>query len=256
MKISIITVCFNSVDVIETAIRSVLAQSYSDIEYIIIDGGSTDGTVEIIKNFEKQFFYFVTEPDSGIYDAMNKGIALATGDVIGILNSDDFYFNPYVLNEVIEVFSKNPKTDMVLGNVDFVSPLLIETPIRFYSSNRFEPWKMRFGFMPAHPAAFIRRSTYEKVGFYSLDYKIGADFEWFIRALLVNKLEYTKLNKTLVRMREGGVSSSGFKSYWLSSKDLLRALRKHSIYSNLLIILARLIVKLIQKILYKLENNK
>lgn len=251
MKISIITVCYNSSHVLETAIQSVVGQTHSDIEYIIIDGGSSDDTVSILQSFGEKITHFVSEPDKGIYDAMNKGLALATGDVIGILNSDDFYPYANVIADVALALADNPNVDMVLGNVDFVLPGDLTRPVRFYSSFNFKPWKMRFGFMPAHPAAFIRRSAYEKVGSYQLGYKIGADFEWFVRAFLVHKLSYVTLNKTLVRMREGGVSTSGLKSYWVSSKDQLRALRENRVYSNVLFVLVRLPIKFAHKVFRK-----
>jgi glycosyltransferase involved in cell wall biosynthesis len=251
LKVSIVTVCYNSEAFIDFAIKSVLSQNYFNIEYIIIDGASKDTTVPIIRYYGDKISSFVSEPDKGIYDAMNKGLALATGDVIGILNSDDFYPHKMVITEVVRVFEANPGVNMVLGNVDFVHPVKLNRTVRFYSSFNFSPWKMRFGFMPAHPATFIKRSAYEKVGSYKQGYKIGADFEWFVRALIVNRLTYVKLNKTLVRMREGGVSSSGFKSYWISSKEQLRALRENGVYSNIFFVLIRLPIKLMHKFFRK-----
>lgn len=249
MKVSVITVCYNSDKFISSAIDSVLTQSYLDIEYIVIDGASKDKTVSIIQSYGERINHFVSESDKGIYDAMNKGLFIASGDVIGILNSDDFYPHKEVINDVVEAFINEPDVDMVLGNIDFVLPNDIDKRIRYYSSYGFKPWKMRYGFMPAHPAAFISRSTYEKVGEYKLGYKIGADFEWFVRAFLVHKLSYTKLDKTLVRMREGGVSTSGFKSYLISTNEMLRALRDNEIYSNLFFVLIRLPIKAFQKIM-------
>jgi len=248
LKISIITVCYNSAQFLESAITSVLSQTHPHIEYIVIDGGSTDGTLSILASSSEQIAHFVSEPDKGIYDAMNKGLELATGDVVGILNSDDFYPNNDVIADVVKVFEENPSTEMVLGNVDFVSSVQLDKPIRYYSSYHFKCWKMRFGFMPAHPGAFICRSAYEKVGDYKLDYKIAADFEWFVRAFLVEKLSYVKLNKTLVRMREGGVSTSGLKSYWVISHEVVRALRDNGIYSNLFFVLMRLPIKAFHKL--------
>ena len=251
MKVSIITVCYNSESHIASAIESVFFQSYSDIEYIIVDGNSSDRTVSIINFYNRKVDKFISEPDKGIYDAMNKGVSLATGDVIGILNSDDFYLNNDVISQVVQAFEKKSNVDMVLGNVDFVSSENIALSTRLYSSFDFSPWKMRFGFMPAHPAAFIKRSAYEKIGTYKLGYKIGADFEWFVRAFMIERLSYVKLNQTLVRMREGGVSTSGLKSYWLSSKEQLQALRSNGVYSNWLFVLVRLPIKFLQKIFKK-----
>ncbi|QUX90618.1 glycosyl transferase [Marinomonas sp. A3A] len=249
MKISVITVCYNSQEFIVSAIDSVLFQSHDDIEYIIVDGESKDNTVSIISAYKNKVDQFVSEPDKGIYDAMNKGLALATGDVIGILNSDDFYPHPDIITQVAQAFERSPNVDMVLGNVDFVKSDNLSLPMRFYSSFNFSPWKIRFGFMPAHPAAFIKRSAYEKVGSYALGYKIGADFEWFVRALLIHRLSYVKLNQTLVRMREGGVSTSGMKSYWLTSKEQIRALRDNNVYSNFVFVLSRLPIKFVHKII-------
>jgi glycosyltransferase involved in cell wall biosynthesis len=226
----------------------VLSQSYSDIEYIVIDGSSTDGTQSIIQSYSGRISRVVSEPDKGIYDAMNKGVAIATGDVIGILNSDDFYPNNGVISDVVKIFHEKPSTEMVLGNVDFVSPSQLDKIVRHYSSFHFNSWKMRFGLMPAHPGAFIRRSAYEKLGGYKLDYKIGADFEWFVRAFLIHNLSYVKLNTTLVRMREGGVSTSGFKSYWVISNEVVRALRENGIYSNFFFVLIRLPIKAFHKL--------
>lgn len=247
MKVSIITVCFNSELYIKQAIDSVLSQEYPEVEYIVVDGGSTDGTLDLIKFYEGSILRVIHGPDEGIYDAMNKGLAAVTGDVVGILNSDDFYVNTQVIGSVVKEFSESPGADLLFGNVDFVSPTNLNQPVRHYSSYRFQPWKLRFGFMPAHPAAFVRRSAYERVGLYKLGYKIGADFEWFVRALLVDSLSFSKVDKTFVRMREGGVSTSGFASYWLSSKEQLRALRENNISSNMFFVLSRLPVKFFYK---------
>lgn len=253
MKITVITVSYNSSATIVDTLRSVGTQSHQDVEHLVIDGRSTDGTVQIVEDHGRPNLVLSSGPDKGIYDAMNKGLALATGDVIGILNSDDFYLNTFVIADVVQAFADNVDVDMVLGNTDFVRPDDLIKPVRLYSSFYFAKWKMRFGFMPAHPAAFIKRSAYEKVGSYKLDYAIGADFEWFVRALLVHKLSYVKLNKTLVRMREGGVSTSGLKSYWISSLEQLRALRENGIYSNLAFTLIRLPIKFFQKYLVKVS---
>ena len=249
LKISIITVCYNSEQYISSAINSVLSQTYRNIEYIVIDGGSNDATVTRVQSYGDKIVHLVSEEDDGIYHAMNKGLALASGDIIAILNSDDFFLHNNVIAEVVKAFEGNPDVEMVLGNVDFVTPDDLTAPVRFYSSYKYVPWKMRFGFMPAHPAAFIRRTAYNQIGYYKLGYKISADFEWFVRALMVNHLPYIKLNSTLVRMRLGGVSTSGLKSYLASSNELLRALRENRVYSNLLFILIRLPIKFIHKIL-------
>jgi glycosyltransferase involved in cell wall biosynthesis len=232
--------------------ESVLKQKYPNIEYIVVDGGSTDQTLCIVNEYKKDIAYIVSEPDRGIYDAMNKGVALATGDVIGILNSDDFYPSSNVIARVAENFKKNDGVDLVLGNVDFVHEVNLAKAVRFYSSYKFKPWKMRFGFMPAHPGAFIRRSAYEKIGNYKLGYKIGADFDMFVRMLVVSKLSYVTVNETFVRMRIGGVSTSGFESYKISTLEMLRSLNENNVYSNILFVLVRLPFKAVQKLKFKL----
>ena len=252
LKISIVTVCYNSVTTIRDTIESVFAQDFANIEYIVIDGGSKDNTFEVIDGFSNRIAYIVSEPDKGIYDAMNKGIALTTGDVIGILNSDDFYLHSEVISQVVQAFKDNPNADLVLGNVDFVNACDLTRPTRLYSSFRFLPWKMRFGFMPAHPGAFIKKSAYDKVGLYKLGYKIGADFDLFVRMLMVKKMPYFKLNHTLVRMRVGGVSTSGLRSYLTSTNEMLRSLKKNKVYSNSLFLLLRLPVKFFQMARFKL----
>jgi glycosyltransferase involved in cell wall biosynthesis len=253
LKISIITVCYNSSSFIRSAIESVFNQSHSDIEYIIIDGRSNDGTIDIVNEYAGRIAHVVSESDKGIYDAMNKGITLATGNVIGILNSDDFYPHSEVIAEVVREMVQNPAADLVLGNVDFVYPDDLFKPVRFYSSFKFALWKMRFGFMPAHPGAFIKRSAYDKIGQYKIDYKIGADFDMFVRMLVVARLPYVKLNKTLMRMRVGGVSTSGIKSYAISTNEILRSLKENQIYSNVLMVLMRFPVKSYQLLLSKLR---
>ncbi len=253
MTLTIITVCYNSSQYIRSSIESVLSQSYIDIEYIIIDGASTDGTLAIINEYADRIAHIISEPDKGIYDAMNKGIALATGDVIGILNSDDFYPHSEVISNVVKVFERNPDIDMVLGNVEFVNPDNLQQVVRQYSSFNFSPWKLRFGFMPAHPAAFIKKSAYDLVGKYKLGYIIAADFDMFVRLLLINKLTFTKINDVFVRMRIGGVSTSGIRSNFIASSEMLRALRSNSIYSNSLFISIRLLVKFVTLVLVRLK---
>ncbi|HDY85781.1 hypothetical protein LCGC14_0901480 [marine sediment metagenome] len=252
MKVSIITVCFNSALFISTAIESVLAQSYTDIEYIVIDGDSKDGTLDVINKYADRIAHIVSEPDKGIYDAMNKGLALATGDVIGILNSDDFYPHSDVVSEVVKELSLRSNIDIVLGSVDFVMPKDLEKPIRLYSSADFISWKLRFGLSPPHPGAFIKKSAYERAGMYKMGYKIAADFDMFVRMLLVMHFSYITLDKVLVRMRIGGASTSGINSYIVSTKEMARSLKENKVYSSILIVLMRLPVKSLQIILIKL----
>jgi len=254
IKFSIVTVCFNSEEFIRTAIESVLSQDYVDIESIVIDGDSTDNTVSILKEYTDKIVHIVSEPDMGIYDAMNKGIALASGNVIGILNSDDFYPHSHVLSDVARCFEARPEIDIVLGNVDYVHMTDLNVVIRYYSSSRFIPWKLRFGLMPAHPGAFIKKTAYRNVGQYKLGYKIAADFDMFVRMFMHDKATYITLNEVVVRMRVGGVSTSGILSYIVSSKEMIRSLKENTIYTCWPFILVRLPIKISLSLSFRLSN--
>lgn len=246
MKISIVTVCFNSEATIRDTIESVLSQSYPDIEYIIVDGASGDGTMSIVEEYGNKIAKVVSEPDRGIYDAMNKGIGLATGDVIGILNSDDFFEHSSIIEYVASHFIAEYNDDLAFGDVVFVKPDNLQRVVRYYSASHFRPWKLRFGWMPPHPATFIKKSVYEKVGLYSLDYKISADYEMFVRLLMVHGLRYSILNRFLVRMRSGGVSTCGLKSKIILNIEIVKACRSNGIYTNLLFILSKIPFKLLE----------
>lgn len=159
---------YNSSATIETTLDSVQAQGYPDLEYIVVDGGSTDATLDVVRNYPGLVTQLISEPDRGIYDAMNKGVQRATGEVVGILNSDDFYRHSRVLQEVAEAFAADPELEVLMGDVDFVSDEDLQEPVRTYRATGFRPWMFRLGFMPPHPAIFIRKSAYERVGLYKL----------------------------------------------------------------------------------------
>ena len=233
MKITIITVCYNSVSHIEDAINSVANQDYKEIEHIVIDGNSNDGTQEVLQKYSGKIAHWISEPDNGIYDAMNKGIKIASGEVIGILNSDDFYFDNQVISKVVEAFA-DQKTDAVFGDLIFVDPDNLSRTLRTYSSNSWYPEKFAKGYMPAHPTFFVKRKYYEKYGLFETDYKIAADYEMLIRLLYVHKLNYTYLPLKMVKMRKGGVSSNGIKSNITLNNEIIRACRKHGIKTNAL----------------------
>ncbi|MFW1677444.1 glycosyltransferase family 2 protein [Pontibacter sp. JAM-7] len=246
MKVSLVTVCFNSDTTIKDTIESVLSQSYPDIEYIIIDGASTDKTLDIINAYSDRIHKVVSEPDQGIYDAMNKGIKLATGDVIGILNSDDFYPNQHVIQDVVNQFELDQDADMVLGGVEFVRSDNLSRVIRRYSSVGFLPWHMRFGWMPPHPGSFMKSAVYRQVGYYKLGFKIGADYDFFLRALCVKKLRYRTVNSCWVKMRTGGISTSGLESFKVITREIVLSARECGIYTNSLFVASRVIFKLLQ----------
>ena len=209
-KVSIITVVFNNREMIKDAISSVLNQTYKNIEYIVIDGLSEDGTVDVIESYGAKITKFISEKDDGIYDAMNKGIALATGDIVGILNSDDFYIDDKVIEKIVKEFENN-KIDSVYADLIFVKPEELERTVRYYDSSYFNPEKFAYGWMPAHPTFFVKKWVYDKYGVFRTDLIIAADFDLLLRFLYTQKISYSYLQEVLVKMRLGGVSTS-FKS--------------------------------------------
>ena len=233
MKISIITVSYNSAAHIEDAIYSVAGQDYDNIEHIVIDGNSSDETKEILKKHDQKLTFWMSEDDHGIYDAMNKGISRATGEIVGILNSDDFYFDNHVISKVAEVFS-DEAIDAVFGDLIFVDPRNTGKTVRTYSSEKWQPEKFAKGYMPAHPTFFVRRENYLKYGLFETDYKIAADYEMLIRLLYVHRLNYKYLPMKMVKMRKGGVSSNGLASNITLNNEIIRACRKHGIKTNAL----------------------
>ena len=231
MKISIITVVWNNQKTIKDAIGSVLEQTYKNIEYIIIDGASTDGTVEIIQSYEDKISKFVSEPDKGLYDAMNKGINLATGDVVGILNSDDFYIDKNIINKIVKEFEEK-EVDSLFADLIFVKPENLTKTVRYYDSSKCFPNKFQYALYPAHPTFFVKRKVYEKYGLFKIDYKIAADFDIMARFLYTNKISFTYLNEPIIKMRIGGVSTS-FSSIWINSLEQLRVCKENGIKTNL-----------------------
>ena len=207
LKVSIITVCYNSVETIRYSINSVLSQDYSDIEYIIIDGGSHDGTIEIIESFGDKVDYFISEEDHGIYDAMNKGITASKGDVVGILNSDDVYQNNYVISNVVNNF-KRFNCDSIYGDLIYVKNDDISKIVRYWKSGDFSISKLKKGWMLPHPTFFVKRSLYLKYGLYNTELKSAADYEMILRLLYKYNITVRYLPNILVKMRQGGVSNS------------------------------------------------
>jgi glycosyltransferase involved in cell wall biosynthesis len=242
-KVSIITVCFNSAKTIRDTIESVLSQDYPNIEYIIIDGGSSDKTVAIVEEYADRIAAIVSERDRGIYDAMNKGVALASGDIVGMLNSDDIYINEHAVSELMKTM-QDANADSVFADLVIVDPLDQGKVLRYYDSSYFTPSKFRFGWMPAHPTFFVKKSLYDKVGPYSLDYHISADYEMLIRLLWVEKATYAYLPKPVVKMRHGGVSTSGLGRNWLLNKEIVKACKANSIYTNMAILALKIPRKL------------
>lgn len=244
MKISIITVCYNSEATIRDTIESVLSQSYADIEYIIIDGASSDGTLHIVDEYRDRISTVVSEPDEGIYDAMNKGIKLATGDVIGILNSDDFFADNTVITTVADAFENDNIISGIYGDLIYVQRNNCDIKVRDYSSNFFAKWKIRFGLMLPHPTMYLKREVFADFGFYKLTYRVAADFE-FITRLVMGGIVVKRLPKVMVKMRDGGISSTGL--WWRihQNMEIVRACRENGLYTNLLMVSAKLPFKLL-----------
>ena len=245
LNVSIITVSLNNVNTITATINSVLSQTYPNIEYIIIDGSSTDGTIELVNSFGNKISKFKSESDNGIYDAINKGIRLATGDIIGILHSDDFFYDKFVIEKVVKSFADND-IDAVFGDVQFVDPKKTSKIVRYYSSKHFNTGKFKYGFMPAHPSFYVRRELYEKLGYYKTDYKIAADFELELRFLLINKLKYKYLEMPFVSMRTGGISNKSIRSNFTLNKEIARACRENGIRTNYFNIYSKYITKVFE----------
>lgn len=246
MKISIITATYNSGKTVGDTLKSVLAQTYHDYELLVVDGASKDNTLEVVKKMEPLFegrMRYISDPDKGIYDAMNKGIRMATGDVIGILNSDDFYTSDDAL-ACIAWTLENEKVDAVYGDIHYVDDEDLKKCVRYYSSKPFRRWMMRLGFMPAHPSFYCRKEVYEKYGAFDAEnYRVAADFENLLRLIFVNKIKTHYINKDFVTMRTGGASSSGLESHKRIMRDHLKALKKNGVYSNFFLLGLRYIYK-------------
>lgn len=246
MKISIITVTYNSILTIRSTIESVKNQIFNgEIEYIIIDGGSTDGTQDVIAEYENIVTTFISEKDRGIYDAMNKGIALATGDIVGILNSDDFYTDTDVLEVIASEFEQK-QVDAVFGDIHFVNPKDLSKCVRYYSSSIFSPRSLRFGIMPAHPSFYVKRGYYKKYGTYDLNYCIASDYDLMVRFFYKYKITYSYIKKDMVTMRTGGLSTKSVKNRMLITKENVRACKKYGLYTNLFIISLKYFYKIFE----------
>jgi glycosyltransferase involved in cell wall biosynthesis len=226
MKITIITVCYNSVATLEKTILSVVGQSYASIEYIIVDGFSKDGTLDVIQSHEDKISKWISEPDKGLYDAMNKGISIATGDLIGILNSDDTFNSNTVIEEIAN-FHRQNSIDASVGNI--VQHKESGKIVRLYSSKYWNPEKLKIGFMPPHPSIFFKKELFDKFGNYALGFKIGADYELITRFFLKNKITWKYSGITTTAMLVGGLSSSGASSYKLITQEIQKALNMNGI---------------------------
>jgi glycosyltransferase involved in cell wall biosynthesis len=246
--ITLITVVFNGAATLEHTIRSVIEQTYDNVEHIIIDGGSTDATLDILRKYEDDIDYWVSKEDAGIYDAMNKGIVLARGDYIGMLNSDDYFANPSAL-EKITTCLKEGNVDAVFSCLDIVDPANLDRLVRKYRISSFSPFMLRIGIMPPHPTFYCKKSCYEKAGPYRTDYRIAADFEMLVRLLLKYRITWKFIDETTVKMRSGGLSSSGIKSNWIVNREIIRACTENGLYTNMFMLTLKLPIRLLERIL-------
>jgi glycosyltransferase involved in cell wall biosynthesis len=242
MKVSIVTITYNSAATLRETLNTVAKQDYPDIEHILIDGASKDNTVDIIKSYPHVAKY-ISEPDKGLYHAINKGISLCTGDVVGILHSDDFFPNEQIVSRIVEAFQVN-QVDAVFGDVAFVKPGKLEKIVRLYSSAKFSPEKFAYGYMPAHPSFYVKRSCYDQYGLYTEDYKIAADYELVMRLMHRHHISYAYIPIIMVYMRTGGVSNKSIISRYVLNKEIVKACAANGVNTNM----ARLSVKYVNKI--------
>lgn len=245
MKISIITVCYNSTTTIEDTVIGVLAQNYPNLEYIMVDGGSKDGTLEIINKYKDKISKIISEPDKGIYDAMNKGIKIATGDVIGILNSDDLYKNTSVIKDVAGEFQENKNVDACYGDIEYVDRKDIKKIVRFWKAGEYKKEKLNSGWIMPHPSLFVKKEIYDKYGVFNLDFRIAADYELMLRFLLKGvKVKY--IHKILISMREGGFSGQNYKQRKKGWEELKKAWVVNGLFVPKFFIVRRLLSKIKQ----------
>lgn len=245
MKISVITVCYNSAKTLERSLQSVVGQDWLAIEHIVIDGASTDGSKDILERFRSRLACLVIEPDNGIYDAMNKGLAHATGDVVCFLNADDQYASANVLSKVASnMVGQN--LDALMGDVGFFHESNSERMVRRYRSERFSPSRLAWGWMPAHPALFLRKEVVQRVSLFKTDYRIAGDFEFIVRAFHGHALRYRHFPEVLVNMQIGGVSTAGWRAKIRLNQEVLRACRENGLQTNMLKILSKYPAKMLE----------
>ncbi|MBG6244348.1 glycosyl transferase [Candidatus Symbiopectobacterium sp. 'North America'] len=228
MRISIITATYNSEKTIKDTLLSIERQSHNDIEYIIIDGGSTDRTIHLINRLSTRVSKIISEPDKGIYDALNKGINAATGEVVGFLHSDDFFAYDDVLKNIVEEFeSKN--CDAIYGDLEYVSQYNVEKCLRVWKSGIFSRHKLMLGWMPPHPSFYMKRSCYIKYGCFSLDYNIAADYNSILRYLFKNEVVLSYMPRVLIKMRVGGLSNRSVRTMAKKSLEDIRIMKNNGI---------------------------
>lgn len=231
MRVSIITSCYNRAATIRSAIESVLAQDYNEIEFIVVDGSSTDGSLDIIREYADRISIIISEPDHGMYEAINKGIRVATGEIIGLLHSDDFFYDNGVIGRIVERM-KRTHADFLYGDGLFVNPDNTNKVVRNWIGGGYRLWKVRHGWLPLHPTCYIRRDVMMRLGLYNESYKIAADSDLLVRYLLTGGLTVTYLNEYVVRMRMGGLSTDSAKRKKMWEEDI-RVYVSHGLWPTL-----------------------
>lgn len=244
MKISIITVVYNNVSNIENCIKSVISQDYLDIEYIVIDGGSKDGTIEIIEKYQNQVQTFISESDDGIYDALNKGINHSNGEFIAILHSDDVFYSEHVVSDMVIQITKT-RAEFCFSNMIIINSSSHKVS-RYYKANFFKKWMFRIGWMPPHPTCFIKKELFNEFGLYSTQYKIAGDFELLVRFFYGRKIKWSYLDCITVKMLSGGVSNSGWRSKVLIHKEISKSLKSNDVWSLSIFQLIRYPIRLME----------
>ena len=247
MKVSIVTVAYNSEKTIEDTIQSVIKQDYPDMEYIIIDGGSKDGTMDIVNRYADQIDIIISEPDKGIYDAMNKGVAKATGHIVGILNSDDFYIHEKIITKITRTFTR--KTDAVYADLVYVDQENTDKVMRKWISGEYQSGAFIKGWMPPHPTFFVKKEVYEKFGSYSLDLRSAADYEFMLRVIHKHGIRLKYLPEIAVKMRAGGESNASLKNRIRANKEDRLAWEMNDIKPGKLTFLRKPLSKISQFIL-------
>lgn len=246
MKISIITVVYNNEDTIRQAIESVLGQTYKNIEYVIIDGGSKDNTVNLINRYKDRLGYFVTEKDDGLYDAMNKGIKACTGDVIGILNSDDLYEDFNVIASVMEEFNTDSELDILYGNLVYVKSNDTKKVVRNWKSKSYYPFFFEHANVPPHPSLFVRSKVYNETGLFDLQYKLAADYELMLRMFKKHHFKSKYINKLIIKMRLGGATNQSLSNVVAQNKEILQSWRNNGLHAPFYLMPLRIFKRLTQ----------
>jgi glycosyltransferase involved in cell wall biosynthesis len=245
MKVSIITAAFNNYDTIEDTIKSVISQKYENIEYLVIDGGSSDESLEIIKKYRNKIANWISEPDEGIYDALNKGLKMSTGDIVGFLHADDVYAHEMVIDWVVSRVM-NYDTESCYGDLLYVYKENMNKTIRYWKSRPYSEGLLKKGWMPPHPTFFVKKSIYEKYGYFNTDFKIAADYELMLRLLEKNKISTHYIPEVLVKMRMGGKSNRSLKNICIKSSEDYRAWKVNNLSGGVYTIAMKNLIKVPQ----------